>query len=85
MPDWIALLRPQRANPAANPTKLGNAVHTENAAARIAALTISSRRRSTRSAHAPEGTSNTNPATDQMRNSAEIWPVDRPASRNRRA
>jgi hypothetical protein len=53
---------------------------TKAAACRTPASTTTPRR-DHRSANAPDGTSQTNPVTDQMANSAEICALERPVSR----
>jgi hypothetical protein len=78
VPDINALLRPQRTNPAANPAKVGQTIQTVNPLAYTAALRTRSVLRSTRSAHAPDGTSRANEVTDQITNSHDNPPAEMP-------
>jgi hypothetical protein len=82
LPEVIALLAPQSRKPAAKPGYEGTRSHRAKPTDRSSSAMAISRRREKVSAHAPEGTSSTNPVTDQMANSDEIWPPLSPASAN---
>ena len=81
-PDVSADFRPHSRNPSANTQYPGAATHSPNATAVSSGPTTRSSRREVASAHAPEGTSNTRLAIDQMTNSDEICHTDNPVSLN---
>ena len=84
MPETIDPATPHSTKPAANPAYVGNSTHDANPAPCTRALSTSRWRRSTVSAQAPEGTSRTNPVTDQMTNSDDTCATDSPLSVNSR-
>ena len=80
MPDTSDPLRPHSTKPPANAAYVGTADQRAKQQPYSAAARMSSRRRGTVSAQAPDGTSRTTWDADQMTRSVETWPVDRPAS-----
>ena len=82
LPDVIAPLAPQSRKPAAKPRYDGKSSHSAKPIDRSTSAPATSRRREKVSAHAPDGISSRNPASDQIANSDEIWPPVSPASAN---
>src|SRR5262249_40178122 len=69
---------PQRTKPAANAGYDGRNVHSPNPRPRTTWPRASNRRRDTRSAQAPDGTSNAIAVPDHTTNNPEICPADSP-------
>ncbi len=85
MPDFRDSLIPHSTKPSAKPQTVGQSIQIVKVAVNRTPLPRSRPRRDTVSAHAPDGTSDTNATTDHSTNSDEILPVLSPCSSNRSA